>query len=81
MTPLEIQRAIRKNGTTQKSIAQNLDVTEMSVSYVINKKMVSNRIMRAVARAIGKVPTEVFPEYYLEGPKFPRRTSNIKAAV
>jgi len=53
----------------------------MSVSYIINKKIISNRIMQEIARTIGKDPCKVFPEYYLNGPKYPRRTSNVKAAA
>jgi lambda repressor-like predicted transcriptional regulator len=74
MTPDEIKKAIRKN-TTQKAIANKLGVTEMALSSAVNKKMVSDRIMDAVARAIGKDKAEVFPEYYF-GPKH-RSTSKV----
>lgn len=80
MTPNEIKKAIKKK-TTQKAIAEKLGVSEMSVSYIINKKLISNRIMQEIARTIGKDPCEVFPEYYLDGPKYPRRTSNVKAVA
>jgi len=79
MSPDEIKKAIKKNNTTQKAIAKKLGVAEMSVSYIINKKIISNRIMQEVARTIGKDPCRVFPEYYLDGPKHPRRTSNVAA--
>jgi transcriptional regulator with XRE-family HTH domain len=81
MTPDEIKKAIKKNNTTQKAIAEKLGVAEMSVSYIVNKKIISNRIMQEVARTIGKDPCKVFPEYYLAGPKHPRRTSNVNAAA
>lgn len=74
MTPDEIKKAIRKN-TTQKAIANKLGLTEMGVSCVVNKKSVSDRVMDAVARAIGKDKAEVFPEYYF-GPKH-RSTSKV----
>jgi len=74
MTPDEIKKAIRKN-TTQKAIANKLGLTEMGVSCVVNKKSVSDRVMKAVARAIGKDKAEVFPEYYF-GPKH-RSTSKV----
>ena len=73
MTPQEIQKALRKNKTTQKAIAKNLGVSEMSVSKTIHRLIVSDRIMRAVALGVGKPKTKVFPDYYL-GPKL-RSTS------
>jgi len=81
VTPNEIKKAIKKNDTTQKAIANKLGVSEMAVSHIVNKNQISNRIMQEVARAIGKDPFKVFPEYYLIGPKHPRRTSNIKTAA
>ena len=81
MTPDEIKKAIKNKNTTQKAIAEKLGVAEMSVSYIVNKKIISNRIMQEVAFTIGKDPCKVFPEYYLSGPKHPRRTSNVKTAA
>lgn len=75
MTPQEIQNALRKNKSTQKAIAGRLGVSEMSVSRVIHRLSTSDRIMGAVARAIGKPKTHVFPDYYY-GPK---RRSTSKA--
>lgn len=75
MAPEEIQKAIKLNGTTQKAIAKKLKKSEMIVSQVINKKTISDYVMRGVAKAINKKHTEVFPEYYL-GPKR-RSTSKI----
>jgi len=73
MTPEQIQTALREKETTQKAIAGKLGVSEMSVSKVIHGVIVSDRIMAAVARAVGKSKTQVFPDYYF-GPKL-RRTS------
>lgn len=64
MTPLEIQFELKKRGITQKSIAQELDVSEMTISKVINKAMVSDRVMRAVSKALGQDHRAIFPEYY-----------------
>lgn len=75
MTPDEIKNALKKNKTTQKAIANKLGVTQMALSYAVNKKMVSDRVMDAVARAVGKDKAEVFPEYYF-GPKH-RSTSKV----
>jgi len=73
MTPQEIQKALQEKETTQKAIAGKLGVSEMSVSKVVHGMIVSDRIMTAVALAIGKPKTVVFPGYYF-GPKL-RRTS------
>jgi transcriptional regulator with XRE-family HTH domain len=69
MTPNEIKAEIKELGLTQKAIAQKLQRSEMMVSKVINKKDVSDYIMRGVAKAINKGHTKVFPEYYLGTPK------------
>ena len=75
MTPDEIKKALKKNKTTQKAIAENLGKSEMLVSLVVNKKTNADPTMRAIANAIGKDKTEVFPEYYF-GPKL-RVTSKV----
>ena len=66
MEPIDIQYQLKKRGIMQMDIARELGVSNTIVSYVINKKMVSDRIMRAVAKAIGCNHREVFPEHYLE---------------
>lgn len=75
MTPLEIQYRLKLKKITQKSIAARLGVSEMSVSDVVNKNIVSDRIMRAVAEAIGEDYLLVFAEYYLSPPKRKPRKS------
>ena len=75
MTPLEIKQELKLHGTTQRAIAEQLGVAQMCVSRVIHKGQISDRIMRAVAEAIGRDRTEVFPEYYF-GPKR-RSTSKV----
>jgi len=77
MTPAKIQYLLKKSGLTQKALAQRIGVCEMTVSRVINKQIVSNRVMRAVAEAIGQDYHKVFPEYYLQPPK--RRHSKAGA--
>ncbi|MFA5261641.1 MAG: helix-turn-helix transcriptional regulator [Candidatus Omnitrophota bacterium] len=64
MEPLDIQYELKKKKITQKSIAQELGCSEMSVSNVIAKRLQSDRIMKAVARAIDKDHKQVFPEHY-----------------
>ena len=73
MTPKQIQKTLKERKVTQKALARKLGISEMGVSRVINRLNVSNRVMTAVAGAIGKPKEQVFPEYYL-GPR-KRRTS------
>ena len=69
MTPDKIKKALKKNKTTQKAIAEKLCRSEFSVSAVIHRQRISDYIMRGVAGAIGKDHTSVFPEYYFSTPK------------
>ena len=75
MHPADIQAALKKHGYTQKMIARELGITEMPVSRVISKAIVSSRIMCAIAKRINRTPQEVFPEYFLQPPK--RRHSKV----
>ena len=67
MHPADIQAELKKKGVTQASIAQDLGVSPLHVSAVIHdpEKRQSDRVMRAVAKTIGRDHREVFPEYYL----------------
>ena len=73
MHPADIQAALKKRGLTQQAIADQLRVSPITVSQVIRGKNISDRIMKAVAKAIEKPVQYVFPEYYLSPPK--RKTS------
>ena len=64
MSPLEIQFELKIRRITQKEIAEGLGVSEMGISKVVNKSMTSDRIMKAVSKAIGRDHREVFSEYY-----------------
>ena len=54
MKPLEIQFALRERGVQQQHIASELHVSGMAVSLTIWRKTTSDRIMRAIAAALGK---------------------------
>ena len=73
MHPADIQAALKKKGIRQKEIARDLGVSEMAVSIVVRKIMVSDRIMRAVAERIERDPHVIFHEYFASkkrrGPK------------
>lgn len=76
MTPLEIQYEFKRKKKTQEALAEKLGVHPMSVSKVIHRKTVSDRIMRAIAEEIGMDHRAVFPDYYF-GPKR-RCTSKVE---
>ena len=75
MESIKIQYELKKRKIMQKDIARALGITDIIVSKTINKQMVSDRVMRAVARAIERHPRDVFPEYYNAPPK--RATSKV----
>ena len=78
MHPADIKAALEKREITQVDLAKELGCSQKTVSQVINKKAISNRIMKAVAAKIGRRPEEVFPEYYLNPPK---RSEKRRVAV
>ncbi|HPL62961.1 MAG TPA: helix-turn-helix transcriptional regulator [Syntrophales bacterium] len=75
MTPTQIKTAFKEKGITQRAIADELGVSEMTVSKVVHRIIVSNRVMRAIAAKLGEDHRRVFPEYYLRPPK--RSTSKV----
>jgi transcriptional regulator with XRE-family HTH domain len=79
MNPVDRQYALKRRGITQHKIAQDLGVTDVSVSDVIIGRRISDRIMRGVAAAISEDVRLVFPEYYLRPPK--RKTSKVSQAA
>lgn len=77
MNPLKIQYELKKSGVTQKALAEELGCTEQHLGQVILKNRVSDTVMRAVAKKLGRDYRTVFPEYYLQPPK--RKTSKVAA--
>ena len=74
-TPAKIQYLLKERGITQKQIAEEEGVSEMSISDVINHKLVSHRLMRAVAKRIGADHRTVFSWYFDQ--KRPRRPVRV----
>ncbi len=64
MRSVEIREAIKEAGLSQTAIAKEINRSEPAVSLCINKKMVSNFIMTAVANSIGCRVEDVFSEYF-----------------
>jgi len=79
MTPLDRQFALKRKGITQHQIAIDHGVSDIAVSDVVLGHMVSDRIMRGIAAALGEDVRLVFPEYYLRPPK--RNTSKVTQAA
>lgn len=79
MTPNKIQYELKERGITQKQIAEQIGVSEMAVSKVINKLIVSDRVMRAVCEKLDKDCRIVFHEYYQAPAK--RKTSKVAASL
>jgi lambda repressor-like predicted transcriptional regulator len=52
MTPFEIKIALMKEGVSMRSIARKLGVSANAISLVVNRRMVSRRIMDEISRAI-----------------------------
>lgn len=57
-----IQDELKAKGVTQVSIAKMLGVKPSSVHNVITRKRATPRIRQAIALAIGKPVSEIFPE-------------------
>ena len=65
MTPVEIRVAILRASTTQAEIARRVGCSRAMVCQIIDGKLVSDRIRRAIAEAI-RIPVEnIWRSYYL----------------
>ena len=63
MHSADIQARLKKKGITQRELARQIGVSANTVSTVLRQTTVSDRIMRAIATAIGMAPHAVFPYY------------------
>lgn len=68
MSPEEIRIELfkRRKTCSQSKIAKDVGVSRQAVCAVIDRKFISNRIMQAVADAVGRDKGYVFPEYFLQ---------------
>ena len=66
MHPDDIQAAWKKNGYTQKKLAQMIGRSELHLSKVIHKERASDYVCRKIPEAAGLASEEAFPEYYQE---------------
>lgn len=63
MTSLEIRIELLKKGTSMRAVAKKIGVSANAVYLVANRKLVSHRIMTALAETLELKLLEVFPEY------------------
>lgn len=63
MDPIDIQYELKKKKVLQKEIAKEAGVHPVSVSKVINGKLVSPRLMEIISEKLGRAPREVFGNY------------------
>lgn len=61
MRPSEIKAELIRKEITQVSIAENLNVSQPAVAYVISGRLSSRRIRQAIADIIGKPVDEIWP--------------------
>ena len=74
MEPQDIRAELTRNRIAQTAIARKLEVSPSTVNKVIDGFSVSDRIRKAIAAAIGKDVTDIWPTYYQNGgPKRPGR--------
>lgn len=64
MNALEIRAELLRRGLSLRSISRRVGVSGTAVLFVVNRKIVSRRIMEAIASAIERDKEDVFPEYY-----------------
>ena len=70
MTPARRKYELDKAGIEQQQIAKEQSVSKAAISRLINNKgSKSDRLMKAIANALGKDHHLVFPEHYIKKEK------------
>lgn len=64
MNALEIRAELLRRGLSLRSISRRVGVSGNAVLLVVHRKLISRRIMEAIAAAIERNKEDVFPEYY-----------------
>lgn len=62
MHPEQIKAAMRMKGTTPTALADQLNVSNVTVSQVISGRSVSARVQGRIAEIIGKPVGEIWPK-------------------
>ncbi len=72
ITPIDIQYLLKKKGITQKELAEKYGKSQMAISDVINFRLVSKPLMRAISKEINLPPEKVFAWYFKGKRRRPR---------
>ena len=62
MNSQEIKNLLKTNGVKQLNIASSLGVSHVAVSLVVRNRAVSSRIRQAIAEAVNKPISDLWPE-------------------
>ena len=76
MTATDIQYLLKRKGLTQKKLAKKFGVHEMTISRVIHRTLISDRLMRAISNEIGVEPERAFEDYYTRDGRRPRKDAS-----
>jgi transcriptional regulator with XRE-family HTH domain len=61
MTPEELKKLLKKAGTSQKKIADALDVSRPTIHYTVTDRSRSRRIEDYLAKTLGMAHADIFP--------------------
>lgn len=64
MTPIERQFELRKRGITQRAIAKEIGMHEITIGRIMLGQLKSPRGIEFISAKIGCDPQVVFPEYF-----------------
>lgn len=65
MHPADIKAALQKRGTNQSKIAETMNVSRSTVTYVIQGRSKSGRVAQAISQATGIPVDRLWPGQYL----------------
>ena len=66
MDPVEIKVIMLRRGLTQEKLAGRVEYTVSAVNTAINRAQGSDRLLKAIARELGKDPRELWPDRFTE---------------
>lgn len=65
MHPADIKAALQKRGTSQRQIAESLNLSTSTITYVIQGRGKSGRVAQAISQATGISVDRLWPGQYL----------------
>jgi transcriptional regulator with XRE-family HTH domain len=64
MDAIDIQAQLKRRKVTQRDIAEAEGVSGTAISQIINRRAISDRLMKAIAARLEKPVTFIFDDYY-----------------